>query len=410
MRVTGVTSSNAGFSVAPFPTVLCSILGFPASLCPSSNGFYTTINSGSTKEVCILVQRSATASGGTTLTFNGDTVSGSCGGASTCSAYVNIGTGEPFFCEIDPASLSYATNEVARFLVQCKNIAGTTIPCKGENWYFADGVSGLFWDKDNTKALAYPTSSPGSTGTLNYESGHARCWSDITVVKPSDSQGNYQCEFIPSSADMESGDVQYFQLNCFHDGVSSKPDDADYDRTGGLDGTLSDESTSGVNFTAGSDSSGHVRGFAQWNIPGDDPILGVIATAEVKIGGGGITNITNDTNVTNGNGDDDDHDDTGSSEHCKIDSGPITVYPGYSGWADIMCGADRNISCTLVMWDPDPPASVSLTDPTKDGISFTITGDPGDSGKIWAEVVYDGGVGDCFLPFIIETPECWEFS
>ncbi|MBD3210469.1 hypothetical protein GF318_03755 [Candidatus Micrarchaeota archaeon] len=402
IQITDVSSSSADFTVSEFPTLLCDILGFPPSFCPASNGFDEDVSSGGTHDVYVLVERNVGASGGTVLTFDAQTVSGSCGGAATCSEDVDLGDSVPILCEIDPDELTYGTLEVAEFLVYCENLAGDGISCVGDDWYFNDGISGGFVEKDNTHAWAYPTSSPGSSGTLNYESGIAHCLSDIDVVSPGDSPGDYECELVPSSAELETGDTQAFVLNCFHEGSASEPDSVDYDLIDGVDGSLSGESTSGVDFEAGSDSTGQLRAFAYWSIPGDDPIMGAVALADITIGAGG-----NETNETGG--DDDDYYDDGSSMHCKIGGGPLNPFPGSSGWLTVMCGPDYDIPCATADWDAEPPGIASVSG-DENGASYTINGEPQESGKIWATVTYDGESGDCFLPFQIGLPDCWEFT
>ncbi|MBU0532349.1 hypothetical protein KKB44_02540 [Candidatus Micrarchaeota archaeon] len=380
--ITDVSSSNVDYTVEPFPVALCDVLGFPESICPASNGFEEPINTGSEKDLYVLIQRGVGASGGTVLTFDAETVSDSCGGAGTCSELVSL-TG-PITCEIEPPELEYGTLEVAEFLVSCEDLAGDPISCVGDDWYW-ETISGDFIERDNTHALAYPTSPPGSSGTLNYRSGIALCFSDIDVVSP-----NYECEFIPPSANMNTGDSQYFDLNCFVGGSASEPDDADYDAINGLDGSTSGSSTAGTTFNAGAESSGDLRGFAQWDDPTDDPVLGAVALAPITIGA---------SNETDG-------DDDGSTEFCTIGDGPLTVYPGYSSWLSIKCGPDGNETCSSVDWSIDPP-DVGSVSGNNLGADVTITGSPGESGIIWAVVGEDES---CFKPFFISTPDCWEFS
>jgi hypothetical protein len=286
VEIMNVSSSNSGFVVDPFPVSICDPLGFPPSVCPSSNGFEESLGSGETTNLYVLVERTTMATGGTILTFGAQTEGSTCGGSSTCTEAVNLGDDLAIACEIEPPSLEYGTLEVAEFLVTCENLAGESIPCVGDDWYW-ESISGDFIERDNEHALAYPTSSPGSEGTLNYESGIAHCLSDINVVEP-----YYECEFIPSSAELNVSESQYFELNCFEEDEPSTPDDADYDTTDGLDGTITDSSTDGTTFTGDSPSSGDLRGFGQWDNPADDPVLGAVALAPITVGTGNDTNLT----------------------------------------------------------------------------------------------------------------------
>ncbi len=391
IQVTSVTGSSSHFDVDPFPVALCDILGFPPSICPSSNGFGETINSGGNKDLYVLIERLPGATGGTILTFNAETISASCGGTASCTDTLNLGNNVPVFCEIEPTELTYGTLEVAEFLVACENLAGDPISCVGNNWYW-DSISGGFVEATNTHALAYPESPPGSSGTLNYESGIAHCLSDVDVITP-----YYECEFIPPSAEMDTGDSEYFELNCFAGGSSSTPDDADYAPIDGLLGSTSNSSTDGTTFDAGADSDGDLQGYAFWNDPVDDPVLGAIALAPIIIGNGS----GNDSNETG------DNDPDGSSEWCTIGTGPLEVYPGFSGWVPIGCGPSGDQPCENVTWYAT--GYVSLSGGTDSGTSYTATGDPGDGATINAYLNGDTSKS-CYRGFTIQEPYCWEFS
>jgi hypothetical protein len=387
ITIDDVSGSNPDYDVDPLPVSLCTTW-FAASDCPSANGFGTSVNSGANRNLYVLVQRNPGASGGTVLTFDATTVSGACGGASTCTDSVALNGA--IACEIDPSSLTYGTLEVAEFLVACEDLAGDPISCVGNDWYW-DSLSGDFIERDNTHALAYSTSPPGSTGTMNYESGIAHCISDVTMTSP-----YYECEFIPPSAEMETGDSEYFELNCFEGGSSSTPDDADYDNINGLLGSSGNSSVDGTTFTAGANSTGDLLGFAYWNNPADDPVLGAIALAPIQIGDGG-----------DDNGTDDDDDDDGSSQWCTIGDGLFYAYPGDSGWVNIACGPDADQPCANVTWSDS--GYVDVSGGTDSGTYYNITGEPYQSGTIHAYV--DGDTDhSCSLPFSILEPECWEYS
>ncbi len=401
IKVTSVSGSNPQYNYYKLNKLLCFFLGISTSFCPVSSGFDEQINGGAAKNLYVLIQKKTPASsGGTILTFDAETISQTCGGAGTCDDIVSILGAVS--CEIEPSSLSYGTQEVAEFEVTCYDLGGDPISCIGDNWYWL-GMSGGFVEKDSTHALAYPTSPTGATGTLNYKSGIAHCWSDITVTSAgNDPDEDYVCEFIPPSADMVTGEQKYFILNCFKSGQSSTPDDADYYIIGGLQGTTSNSSVDGTTFTAGSPSAGDLMAYAFWNIPGDDPVLGAVAFAPITVttGGGNIT--------TNETGKDDEND--GTSKWCKIGTGPLSgVYPGYSDWAPIFCGDAKDEPCDDVVWSSQGYASVYDSD--DNGTMFTATGGPGDYGAIHACVDVSVEPGRCcWRGFNILEPECWEFS
>jgi hypothetical protein len=370
------------------------VLGFSSTLCPTDNGFNKSINKGKSKDLYVLVFRKSGATGGTKLTFNAQTTSATCGGSATCSDNVDL-TGA-ITCAIVPSSLNLGTKEVAKFTVSCQDLAGDPVSCKGSNWNWNNGLKGGFIEKDSSKALAYTTSSQGSKGTLKYSSGIALCKSNITVIKP-----KYECEFIPSSAKLSPLQSKYFRLNCFVSGSSSEPDDADYDRIEGLGGSTSNSSTKGTNYNAPTSStSGKLRGYGYWNIPGDDPILGAVAFAPITVSG----NQTNATNVTNGGGTGEE----GSTKWCTISSGTLSTFPGAVGWVPIKCGPKANKTCSGVVWN-SITGGTFLSPSNNYGTFFNVTGKVGTSGRINAYVNNDPKQY-CYKPFTIGKPACWEFS
>jgi hypothetical protein len=388
-KVTSVTGNNAGYTVLKFPdkTTCQNTLGF-GSLCPDPNGFDIPINSGATKDLYVLIKKNAGASGGITLTLCGETTSGVCGGSDSDCFTADL-TGA-VYCEIEPPQLDICTMNWATWEVSCEDLAGDPISCPGNNWYW-DGLNGEFFVKTNTYTEAYPTSPPGSSGTLNYESGMANCKSDINVVKTD----CYECEFIPGSANMETGDSKYFKLNCFYKDAPSTPDDADYDLIDGLLGSTDNSSTAGTAFTAGADSEGKLRGKAGWNNPADDPIGGGVAYANIKVGNG--------SSIPNGGGGGDD----GSNEHCTIGTGALNVYPGSTGYVPLKCGPNADQPCSNVTWIED--GYVHLDESTDSGSRYEITGTAGDKGRIWA-CVDNSATKCCYRGFTIQTADCWEYS
>ncbi|MCI0504402.1 hypothetical protein L0Y65_06900 [Candidatus Micrarchaeota archaeon] len=403
VRIIGVSSSDAGFIATPFPVAICSALGFPPSLCPASNGFNTDIASGANRDLFVLIQRQAGATGGTVLTFNGQTVAATCGGASTCSDTLDIGDDVAITCEVDPASLEVDTLVVAEYTVACENLAGDPIPCTGSNWYWA-GLDGGFIVRTNSYAWAYSTDPPGSSGTLNYESGIAHCLSNVNVTD--DGLGSeYECEFLPPSATMNISTSRWFDLNCFVNHTQSDPDSADYDTVNGLDGSTSNSSTDGTTYTApGYEDNGDLQAFSSWaGMP--DPMVGIVTLAPINVinGSGNNTNNTNDTNDTPDN-----PDNPGSSKWCTIGTSSLSVFPGASGWVGIMCGPPTNLTtCTEVVWTTEGGIVLSASDIF--GTGYTINGEPHTGGRIIA--VVDGIPGHvCWLGFYIAEPECWEYT
>lgn len=396
VQITSVSNSNPGsFTSAQFNPALCALLGFPGSICPASSGFNENIATGASKDLYVLITRNPGASGGTVLTFSGSTVSSACGGASSCTDTVDLSGA--VFCGIVPPSLSMGTNEVGQFTVSCENLAGDPIACVGNNWYWADGLSGDFIDRTNTQALAYTTSPMGSSGTLRYKSGIAMCLSDIAV-----GPATFECEFLPPGATMNVSESEYFELNCFEEGSSSDPDDADYTLIDGLSGSTSNSSTDGTTYTApGSPDSGTLRGFAEWNTH-PPYIIGAVALAPIT-----VTNGSSGGNTTCVGPDCDGPGGEGSTQWCTIGSGPLNVFPGFSGWVGIMCGKHANETCTGASWSSVGGVSVSGGD--NSGTNFEVTGNPGDSCRITA---YVNSTPDqsCYKPCYIMKPECWEFT
>ncbi|MBI5698177.1 MAG: hypothetical protein HZC29_06820 [Thaumarchaeota archaeon] len=366
MQVTGVSSSNAGYTVSPFPTASCGVLGFPPSLCPADNGFNHNINSGASRDLYVLVHNNGGAVGGTTLSFTATTTANMCGGSATCSHDVPIDG--PITCAITPSSLTYGTQEVAQFNVVCKDLAANPIACVGSNWFWSGGLSGGFITKTNTGAQAYPTSPPGSSGFLSYQSGLALCNSSINVVTPT-----YQCEFIPPSANMNTSTSQFFQLNCFENGTQHNPDSADYDRINGLGGSTNNASTHGVTYNApGSPSAGDLRGFGHF-LDAPSPILGAVAIAPINVVNGSNMSGNNTNNSTAciggtcpGPGG------PGSTQYCTIGNGPFNPFNGYFGWLGIKCGEHANESCSTVNWGIQPPGVGTLSGSSASGTYVTI--------------------------------------
>lgn len=410
MMVNSVSSSDPGFSVSPFPAGLCSLYGIPSSICPSSNGFNTTIAAGSSVDLYTLVQSSGSNSGGTTLTFNAG-VSSSGGGtcasgssAATCSQDISLGPDVAISCQIQPPSLPLGPLEVAQFQVACQNLGGATIPCSGDDWFWADGLSGGFVSKDNTQALAYPTTPAGASGTLRYSSGMANCLTDITTRQPV-----YECELLPMVVSMNTSDSRHFTLNCFVNGTKTTPDTATYTPINGLSGSTSNSSTTGTDYTAPPfDSSGDLQGFGIFN-SAPSPYKGAIGLSHVTVSSGGPnnttnTNSTNTTNTTTGG-----TNPNGDSSACSIQGDIGNVFPGFKEWIGIKCGPKANETCDNVTWSINPIDGGYISGQTLGGTYVTITANQSTSGTVTA--VIDGKASQyCFRYFLVGQRQCWEYS
>lgn len=414
IKVTGVASSNSDYTAFEATKDACDALGVSSSLCPKSSGFGSTIAEGDSKDLNVFITRSSGASGGTKLTFQASTASTACGGPQTCTREVDIGDNVPITCKISPSSLSLGTNEVGEFKVKCQNLDGDSISCVGSDWEWV-GIEGKFisGEKDKKHAWAYPTSSAGTTGTMKYSSPPAECHSDVDVVPPGGPGVDYTCEMIPPSVDLNYSESQDFELNCWDNTAAlKKPDTAEYNIWDGLDGSLSDKSTSGVTYTApDDDTTGRIRVFAEFDNPPANKI-GAVAFVDVSVtnnsnGGGEGCNETTDPGCSSI------HNPDGSSGWCTIGgSGDLSVFPGYSSWVGIKCGPDANENCYDVEWSMipiEPNGLATLYADNDNGTRFTITGEPGETVKIRAKI---GGFSthDCLKTLNIQEPWCWEYS
>ena len=288
VTMTSVSSSDAGFDASPFDPSLCDALGISASVCPSSNGFNEVIPTGGSKDLNVLLTNKGGS--GTILTFTSTIApsSGSCSGGSSgssCTFTVDLSssTGGPTFCEIVPTNLALGTMEVARFGLTCFDLGFNAVPCTGNNWYWADGLSGSFVEKDDTHALAYTTSPAGTSGVLRYRSdtGYADCISYVNSVVP-----DYACEFIPPKASLNYGQSQFFGLSCTFKGAPQTPDSATYGLHDGLQGIINNDSVKGVTYIAPSfDTSGTLFGFGAFS-SALSPKLGAVAQAPITVSSG----------------------------------------------------------------------------------------------------------------------------
>jgi hypothetical protein len=405
IRVTGVTASSPLYTASPFPGYACGALeeSMPDFDCPDNNGFMGRGISGMNNgDLYVLLVRSPGAPDTVSLTFDAETVSTTCG-RRECNHAIELfwesadgGAG----CQITNSTLIIGTNEVAQFEVDCTDESGAPVTCTGNNWYW-EGLSGDFISRTNAGAMAYTTSSAGSTGFLRYRSGSMICSSNITVRRP-----QYTCSFSPLGVTLGLSATKDFNLTSYISGFRRDPNDVDYARIDGLLGGLSAENIRGVVYNAPEiETSGRLRAFSQFS-SAPDPILGSVCFADVDVINGStvIDVVINETNETD---DDDDHGE-GSSQYCTIGgSGPLNVYPGYSGWLSIRCGSDANETCSEVSWSTE--GNITLTSSTTEGTYIHIVGPPEGTGRINAAV--DGEpTHTCYKPFIIGRPECWEVS
>jgi hypothetical protein len=286
IKIANVTSSNPSFTAVPFPVSMCDDLALPSSLCPSSNGFNEEIPSGSNRDLYVLLTRGGGASGGTSLTFGGQTTAATCGTAAIDTDTVNLEGA--LSCAVEPPSIKLASNTIAEFTSACYDLSGGETPCGSGDWAW-NGLAGEIIDETSEYAHAYSTSPSGSHGTLDFTSGIARCASNVTIDDNNGTGHDYECEFIPPSANMRTSSSRYFKLNCFKKDAPSVPDGAEYDPVHGLGGTTSNSSTAGTTYNApAANDSGDLRGIASWSdMP--DPMVGKVVFAEIIVSDQGIT-------------------------------------------------------------------------------------------------------------------------
>jgi len=286
IRATAVHSSNANYAASPFPTdpTICMMIG-AGSLCPTENGFEDNawFNPDTNKLVSILLTPNSGATGGTILTIDAISSSTYCNQPATCHDTIDLSANTAVSCAITPPTLEVGQNEVAELKVTCKNLGGQTVPCVGSAWEWF-GMSGSFWTKDNTHALAYTSESPGKKGQIRYHSGIAECSAAVTVNNTGpNGQPKYKCKLDPSSATVYAKTSQYFTLTSSVDDVPATPNDAQYKKDPYLYGTLSQMSVNGVNFTATTPSAGDISAYSVFSNPADYPILGAECSAHVVI-------------------------------------------------------------------------------------------------------------------------------
>ncbi len=285
--VRSVTSSNSDFNAIPLSQALCTALGFPSSLCPSSNGFNETLNPGANRDLYVIVITSA-ASGGTVLSFNAETLSAACGASGRCSAIADITQAT---CTLSPAYLRMLPREIGAYTAACQDLAGASVPCSGSNWAATANLNARFLEADSTHARLYSEATPPVTGTLTYtaSSGLNRIVCNSTLDVASDVIGtSATCAFVPPRADMIPDEERYFELHCMlNTTIPRVPDSADYAAVNGLTGTLGNQSTAGTGYTAPAALTfGNLRGIAWFDVRPD--VVGAVAFAYINVSNAGV--------------------------------------------------------------------------------------------------------------------------
>ncbi len=187
------------------------------------------------------------------------------------------------------APVEVGNGDIAHFQVACTNSAGGAVPCVGNSWSWAGGISGRFQadpaGRTETDAYAIPTSAPGSLGNISYTSGTVSCSLNVRVVA-----SNYTCDFTPPSASMIIGGTQRFDLHCrlTATGAPLTPDTVGYGVTPPTIATTGSSSVTGTTVTAIASGSALLQGDAHF--PTTSPwIVGHEATAPIEVTDGSST-------------------------------------------------------------------------------------------------------------------------
>lgn len=393
-----ITDVSSPTTAEPFGAS-CSFLGIPSPPCPSDNGFDQSIPVGGEHTVYVLYTGSLS---GAVITLVYGPLEPICSTETEFELDVSLES-DIVRCEIEPPSLEAGQYEVHEYEVTCYNLFGEEVPCAGNDWFWADGLSGGFITRTNSYAWAYTSSSAGSTGTINYRTGDVTCYADITS---SEISPYFDCELDPSSASLEVGDDQYFDLNCYVDGAETTPTGAEYDNVDGLDGTISDSSTAGTRFTGTVESDGNLRAFARRSHHGDPTLIGAVAFAHINVG-----NVTGEEPPP-GTG--------GEEEACEILPRVDDKYPHSMGEVSILCGDEGSrgpCSSGSVTWsiDSDLYAAMPFDDHTGMRYIIGMTGEPAYgyyTSAITASIAGSGGEieGSCWADINVIEPSCLEYT
>jgi hypothetical protein len=263
----------------PLEPLLCTMYGIPTPPCPSSSGFGQEIGVGHLHVVYVL--------------YGGDldedlfelryiTDHKVCSTLTEWSTEITVDP-NVHSCRVRPSSHTVDPYEVHEYEVTCYNILDDPVPCNGDTWYW-NTLAGSFIERTNEHALAYAYSPGGSTGRLYYQDASGvRCYSDVTISDEPHLPDYYRCELDPPSARLDVGDEQYFDITSYLDDVEVTPDAVDYALTGGVAGSLSDESLSGVRYTATTPSFGLLRAYSQYRVSGDPRLRGAVCVAGLLV-------------------------------------------------------------------------------------------------------------------------------
>ena len=394
MKVTSAeVSSGYGIGSNPLGPDMCLLLGGSLSQCYGS-GFGETINPNSEKTLQLILRTNNNPVNESTITLYGETVDSPCGDGGSCEVEFAPGIqgGIPERCVIIPSSLDMKYMMTYRFDVRCYDLNNNQISCQGNSWRLRD-VNGVFVERTNDHSVVGLTSQPFSTGLLSYTSGHAVCHADISVAP----HPEMTCDLDPNSADLESGDTQYFNLTCKYNGNNADLNGADYWTDASLSGSLSDESTDGVDFTAGDESQGNLWAHGVYN-PGNLPyVIGALARSAISVNAN--NNDTNNHNNTNNTGED-----------CLIGDTPgiLETWPGFTTWLPIYCGDNFDQPCNNVRWNYQGSGVINGDD---DGVRVVVSNSPGQSSMIIATInAGQNDEGYCTKPIETLTADCIEFS
>jgi len=439
-------SGDPDFSVVDYNQVSCTFMTF--SPCPSSSGFGETIAPGASKDLYLFLKRKAGATDDSVaVILSGESEGLSCGGSGQCADLVSISGAVA--CDIEPPQLDMKPKELGEFHVSCQNLLGDQVACSGDDWFWWL-MSGDFYEKDNSHAIAYPLSPAGSSGQLVYRTGITDCASQIELFDDVPGRDEYSCGFDPSSALMNTSATEHFDFDCLYGTDPAVPDTADYQLDNGLDGSLGNSDTSGTDFTSsGQPSDGDIDGFGFFTSSHPPYILGAMGQADVAVqeGSDGFCpdppdpydpdcppvdctltpwhplcndgkcdeppyvyndpDCDNDTNNTNNNGEDDD----GSSMWCTIgDASQSVIGSGTKMYLHIGCGQSGTEQCEPgIVWSIEPPNSGSVVSSGPSGASVVATAPLGTVIRVRAFINGDEAMS-CSKYLEVDDPDCVELS
>lgn len=326
-------------SLGPFT---CLTYGIPTPPCPTSSGFGETIPVGGLKSVFVLYSGELDED---LFDLHYGTTENVCSALTEWDVTVTIDP-DVTSCRIRPSSLEVDPYEVHEYEVTCYNILGTPVPCSGDRWYWST-LAGGFVDRTNQDALAFAYSPGGSTGRLYYQDASGiRCYSDVTISDEPHTPDYYRCEMDPTSVMLGVGGTQYFDLTSYLDDVEVIPDDASYLLTGGLGGSLTEQSVNGVRFTATTESFGLIRAYSEYTVTSDSTLRGAICAAVVRVEGNATDRfvcelVPNSTSMEIGDSEDFDL-------RCYFDGAPVTPDTATCSLIDGLSGTLTGCSVTGV--------------------------------------------------------------